>query len=102
MDAVEVLKEIKESGAGGQEFWYIYAIIVTILLLLLVTAIILLVKGFLTKFLKDMKETNHNFADSIAELTRNGTKLTKMVELHDYQIKRLDEDIKEMRSKSRR
>lgn len=88
MGANQILQEIKESGVAGEQFWYIYALVVTALLALLVTAIIFLVKGFLTKFLTDIKETNKELAGSI-------TKLTTMVQLHDLQLEHLDEDVKE-------
>lgn len=101
MDASSVLEKIKESGIAGEQFWYIYAIVVTGLLVLLITAIIILVKGFLTRFLSDIKDTHKQFADSITKLTESNTYLSEMVKLHDYQIKHLDDDIKDI-SKRRR
>lgn len=95
MDTIEVLKKVGESGAPTQ-FWYVYGVVVTSLLGLLTTGVILLVKGFLTGFLKDIKETNNKFADSIAQLTTSNSNLINMVKLHDYQIKHLDEDVKEL------
>jgi hypothetical protein len=98
MDAVKILQEIKESGLDQSDparFWYVYAIIVTVLLVLLITGVILLVKGFLTSFLADIKDTNQKFAASIEKLTVSNANLTKMMELHDYQIGHLEQDIKE-------
>lgn len=102
MDANQILEEIDRSGLVGPKFWYIYAIVVTSLLVLLITFIIILVKGFLTRFLVDIKETNGRFAESIEKLTVSNTHLTKMVELHDYQIKHLEDDVKEISKRRQR
>lgn len=89
---MDTLKELQESGIGDQ-FWYVYAIVVTSLLVGLVTAIIFLIKGFLTKFLSDIKETHNQFAESITMLTRNTTDLQSMVKLHENELKNQKEDI---------
>lgn len=106
MDATEALKAIKEAGLDRGDpatFWYIYGIAVTSILLLLIGLIIVLIKGFLAKFLSDIKETNAKFALSIEKLTisnenltMSNASLTTMMRLHDHQIKHLEEDVKDL------
>lgn len=87
MDTLDILKEIREADPENTSFWYIYGIIVTMILVILVTTIIILVKGFLTSFLKDIKDTHKDFAESIS-------KLTAMVQLHENEIEHLKDDSK--------
>jgi Tfp pilus assembly protein PilO len=87
MDAMDILKEIKEVDPDNIGFWYIYGVVVTMILVILVTTISILVKGFLTSFLTDIKSTHKQFAESIA-------KLTAMVGLHENEIEHLKEDSK--------
>ena len=96
MDPNQVLETINESGIAGPQFWYIYALVVTSLLVLLIIAIITLIRGFLTKFLADIKDTNAKFAESIEKLTQSNTKLDVLVRLHDEQIKDLQDDVKDI------
>lgn len=102
MQAQEILKEVKESGLVADGFWYIYALIVTSLLVALVVTIIFLVKGFLTKFLADIKVTHAQFAESIRSLTNITTDLHTMVKLHDKDITYIKEDIVEIKEAKKR
>lgn len=96
MEPNQVLETIKESGIAGPQFWYIYALVVTSLLVLLIIAIITLIRGFLTKFLADIRDTNEKFATSIDKLTQSTNKLTILVDLHDADIKALKSDVKDI------
>lgn len=97
MQAQEILREVKDSGLVKDGFWYIYALIVTSLLVALVVTIIFLVKGFLNKFLKDIKATHAQFAESIKMLTLTQNDLHTMVKLHEKDIGYMKEDIGELK-----
>lgn len=102
MDASQILETVKDSGLADDQFWYVYAVVVTALLVLLTAGIVVSVKGFLSSFLKDIKDTNQKFSLSIEKLTDNDTKLTSMVELHEYQLERIEADIKEIKEANKR
>lgn len=102
MQAQELLKEVKDSGLVTDGFWYIYALIVTSLLVGLVVTIIFLVKGFLTRFLADIKITHAQFSESIRMLTRTTDDLHTMVKLHEKDIEYIKEDLGEIKGKPRR
>ena len=102
MQAQEILKEVKESGLVTDGFWYVYALVVTSLLVGLVITIIFLVKGFLTRFLADIKVTHAQFAESIRMLTRTTDDLHTMVKLHEKDIAYIKEDVAEIKEHSKR
>lgn len=101
MEPSEILKEVKSSGVAGETFWYIYSLVITGLLVTLIVAIIILVKGFLARFLNDMKSTHASFSNSIALLTETTGELKTMVKIHEKELQNHKEDIDELRKRRR-
>lgn len=101
MEPQEILKEIKDTGMATNTFWYIYSLVITGLLVTLIVAIIILVKGFLTRFLNDMKATHASFSNSISLITETNNELKIIVKLHEQELKNHKEDIDELKRRKR-
>lgn len=88
---MDTLEKIHQSGIAPGEFWYVASL--TLLGLLVV---------FMGVLIFFVKESFTDFKGTLKSLSDNLVKLTEMVTIHEVEITRAQDDIKNLEKRPRR
>lgn len=88
---METLEKIHQSGIAPSEFWYIASLALLTLLVIFMAILIYFVKESFT-----------DFKGTLKSLSDNMVTLSSLVKVHDVEINRAQEDIKNLEKRPRR